>query len=94
MTYQPHQIPTNLDVEYSQWRLTQEIVKHVIITWGDNKPYVYEFHNAIERMLMSMCNSELRTRLIHPWSIYYHVSKTDPFIHQLYTELSLSLIHI
>jgi hypothetical protein len=79
---------SKLDIEYLQWELTQNMVSHIVSNWCDNKSRMYEFHNAIERMLMSMCNSPLyNERISEPWTIYYTIAKTDPFINQITREI-------
>ena len=77
-----------LDVEYSQWRLTCDLMNYLITNYSHHKLVVYEFHNIIERFLMAMCNSSLRSRLQSPWTVYYHLTRTDPFVEQLHDELT------
>lgn len=76
-----------LDVEYVQWQLTNMLMGIIITRWCDARTSVYEFHYIIERMLMGMCNSELRhSRLVAPWTVYYRLTVDDPFIKQMAVE--------
>ena len=77
-----------MDIEYAQWALTQKIVNEVITRWSNERPSsIYEMHNIIERMLMSMCNSELCSRRVKPWTIYYTIRPGDPFMRDVKSDL-------
>lgn len=77
----------NIDVEYAQWQLTRNLLNHMVTKYSQYKSSVYEFHNIIERLLMSMCNSTLKSRLCGPWTVYYYITRVDPFIKQMHVEL-------
>jgi hypothetical protein len=87
MTEEPINNRTRLDAEYSQWLLTNNLLNYMITNYYHYKFAIYEFHNIMERFLMSMCNSPLKSRMAKPWTVYYHLTRTDPFVKQMYTEL-------
>ena len=80
-------IVVNIDVEYAQWQLTCNLLNHMITEFAQYKSSVYEFHNIMERLLMTMCNSKYKSRICTPWTVYYCVTRLDPFIKQMHTEL-------
>lgn len=77
----------DLDIEYVQWQLTRTLLSHIITKYSQYKTSIYEFHNIIERLLMTMCNSLCKTRMCPPWTVYYYVTRTDSFILQMRAEL-------
>lgn len=72
-------------VEYQQWKLTQNIIQYMIRNFSHFKFTIYEFHNAMERLLMIMVQNKMRAK--PPWTIYYPITTEDRFVAQFHSEL-------